>query len=31
MSYYFSRTLEMPFDQAIKQVTDAPAAKGFGI
>ena len=31
MSYYFSKTLEMPFDQAIKHVIDALAAKGFGV
>ena len=31
MSYYFSKTLEMPFDQAVKHVTDALAAKGFGV
>jgi uncharacterized protein (DUF302 family) len=31
MSYFFSKTLEMPFDQAIKHVTDALAVKGFGI
>ena len=31
MSYYFSKTLEMPFDQAIQRVTDALAAKGFGV
>ena len=31
MSYYFSKALEMPFDQAIKHVTDALAAKGFGV
>jgi len=31
MNYYFSKTLEMPFDQAIRQVTDAPAVKGFGV
>lgn len=31
MSYYFSKILQMPFDQAIKHVTDALAAKGFGI
>ena len=31
MSYYFSKTLEMPFDQAVQHVTDALAAKGFGV
>jgi len=31
MNYYFSKTLEMPFDQAIRHVTDAPAVKGFGV
>ena len=31
MSYYFSKMLEMPFDQAIQHVTDALAAKGFGV
>jgi len=31
MNFYFSKTLEMPFDQAIRHVTDAPAAKGFGV
>ena len=31
MSYYFSKTLVMPFDQAIQHVTDALAAKGFGV
>jgi uncharacterized protein (DUF302 family) len=31
MSYYFSKTLEMPFDQAVRYVTDALAAKGFGV
>ena len=31
MSYYFSKTLEMPFEQAIQHVTDALAAKGFGV
>ena len=31
MSYYFSKALEMPFGQAIKHVTDALAAKGFGV
>lgn len=31
MSYFFSKTLEMPFDQAIKHVTDALAVKGFGV
>ena len=31
MSYYFNKTLEMPFNQAIQHVTDALAAKGFGV
>jgi uncharacterized protein (DUF302 family) len=31
MNYHFSKTLEMPFDQAIKHVTDVLAAKGFGV
>ena len=31
MSYYFSKQLEMPFDQAIEYVTDALLAKGFGV
>ena len=31
MSYYFSKTLNMPFDDAIVHVTDALAAKGFGV
>ena len=31
MSYYFSKTLEMPFVQAIQHATDALAEKGFGI
>jgi uncharacterized protein (DUF302 family) len=31
MSYCFSKTLEMPFDQAVRYVTDALAAKGFGV
>lgn len=31
MSYYFSKTLEMPFEQAIQHVTDALAAMGFGV
>ena len=31
MSYYFSKTLEMPFVQATQHVTDALAGKGFGI
>jgi len=31
MSYYFSKTLKMPFDQAIQHVTDALAVKGFGV
>lgn len=31
MTYYFSKQLEMPFDQAITHVTEALAAKGFGV
>jgi len=31
MNYYFSKKLEMPFDKAIQHVTDALAAKGFGV
>ena len=31
MSYYFGKTLEMPFVQATQHVTDALASKGFGI
>lgn len=31
MTYYFSKQLEMPFDRAIKHVTEALAAKGFGV
>jgi len=31
MSYHFSKTLDLPFDQAITQVTDALKAEGFGV
>lgn len=31
MTYYFGKQLEMPFDQAIKHVTEGLAAKGFGV
>ncbi len=31
MSYYFAKTLQMPFNQAIQHVTDALASKGFGV
>lgn len=31
MTYYFSKLLEMPFDQAVQHVTDALGAKGFGV
>ena len=31
MTYYFSKTLEMPFDQAIQHVTAALAGRGFGV
>jgi uncharacterized protein (DUF302 family) len=31
MSYYFAKTLQMPFDLAVQHVTDALASKGFGV
>jgi uncharacterized protein (DUF302 family) len=31
MTYYFSKTLKMPFAQAIQHVPDALAGKGFGV
>lgn len=31
MGYYFSKTLDMPVDQAVQRVTEALAAKGFGV
>jgi len=31
MSYYFSKTLRMPFDQAVKKVTEELKKEGFGI
>jgi uncharacterized protein (DUF302 family) len=31
MSYYFAKTLEMPFDAAVAHVTETLAAKGFGV
>ena len=31
MTYYFSKQLEMPFDRAVQHVTEALAAKGFGV
>ena len=31
MTYYFSKQLEMPFDQAVQHVTESLAAKGFGV
>ena len=31
MSYYFSKTVEMPFVRAIQHVTEALASKGFGV
>jgi uncharacterized protein (DUF302 family) len=31
MSYYFSKTLEMPFDEAIAHVTEALKGEGFGV
>lgn len=31
MSYYFTKTIAMPFDDAVAHVTRALAAKGFGV
>jgi uncharacterized protein (DUF302 family) len=31
MSYYFSKTLQMPFDEAITLVTESLKAEGFGV
>ena len=31
MSYYFNKTLAMPFDEAVQRVTAALAEKGFGV
>jgi len=31
MSYYFSKTLRIPFDQAVKKVTEELKKEGFGI
>lgn len=31
MSYYFSKKLRMPFEEAVQHVTDALAGKGFGV
>jgi uncharacterized protein (DUF302 family) len=31
MSYYFSKTLQMPFDEAITFVTESLKAEGFGV
>ncbi len=31
MSYHFSKTIDMPFDEAIEKVTRALADKGFGV
>ena len=31
MTYFFAKTLDVPFDDAIFKVTEALAAKGFGI
>ena len=31
MSYYFSKTLAVPFDEAVQRVTEALAARGFGV
>lgn len=31
MTYHFTKTVEMPFDQAVDAVTDALGKKGFGV
>jgi uncharacterized protein (DUF302 family) len=31
MSYYFSKTVEMPYADALERVTQALASKGFGV
>ena len=31
MTYYFSKTLDLPFDQAIEKTTEALKANGFGV
>ncbi len=31
MSYYYSKTLKLPFEQAIQHVTEALSNKGFGV
>jgi len=31
MSYYFTKTIDMPFQDAVARVTTALAAKGFGV
>jgi uncharacterized protein (DUF302 family) len=31
MSYYFSKTLDLPFDQAIEKTIDALKVSGFGV
>lgn len=31
MSYYFSKTLQLPFEEAVKRATSALAEEGFGI
>ncbi len=31
MAYYFSRTLDCPFDEAVRRATEALKAQGFGV